>query len=30
MLGHDQISTTQIYLELDEDTLAQAHRKYVV
>lgn len=30
MLGHDQISTTQIYLELDEDALAQAHRKYVV
>lgn len=30
MLGHEQLSTTQIYLELDERDLEQAHRKYVV
>lgn len=30
MLGHEQISTTQIYLDLDEKELEQAHRKYVV
>lgn len=29
MLGHASISTTQIYLDLQEDELAQAHRKYV-
>ena len=29
MLGHENISTTQIYLDLDEETLAQAHGKYV-
>ena len=30
MLGHEQISTTQIYLDLTEQELEQAHRKYVV
>ncbi len=29
MLGHEQISTTQIYLDLSERDLEQAHRKYV-
>lgn len=30
MLGHEQISTTQIYLDIREDDLKAAHRKYVV
>jgi len=30
MLGHEQIGTTQIYLDLSEDDLKQAHKKYVV
>lgn len=30
MLGHEEISTTQIYLDLSESELEQAHRKYVV
>ena len=30
MLGHEQISTTQIYLDLSEEDLAYAHSKYVV
>jgi integrase/recombinase XerD len=30
LLGHEQLSTTQIYLDLSEDDLAQAHKKYVV
>lgn len=30
MLGHENISTTQIYLDLSEDDLALAHQKYVV
>lgn len=30
MLGHEQISTTQIYLDLREEDLAMAHGKYVV
>ena len=30
MLGHEEISTTQIYLDLTEDELEQAHKKYVV
>lgn len=30
MLGHEELSTTQIYLDLSEDELAQAHKKYVV
>lgn len=29
MLGHEQITTTQIYLDLQEGELAQAHKKYV-
>lgn len=30
MLGHESIETTQIYLDLSEEDLAQAHKKYVV
>ena len=30
MLGHENISTTQIYLDLREDELEMAHKKYVV
>ena len=30
MLGHEQIGTTQIYLDLTEEDLKQAHKKYVV
>lgn len=30
MLGHEEISTTQIYLDLSEEDLAYAHSKYVV
>ncbi len=30
MLGHEQLTTTQIYLDLSEEELAQAHSKYVV
>lgn len=30
LLGHEQLSTTQIYLDLSEEELQQAHRKYVV
>ena len=30
MLGHEQISTTQIYLDIRDDDLQAAHRKYVV
>lgn len=29
MLGHANLTTTQIYLDLTEDDLKQAHRKYV-
>ena len=29
MLGHESISTTQIYLDLSDDDLMSAHRKYV-
>lgn len=29
MLGHDSIATTQIYLDLNDDDLKAAHRKYV-
>lgn len=30
MLGHEQLSTTQIYLDLTEESLKQAHMKYVM
>lgn len=30
MLGHEEISTTQIYLDISEDELEQAHKKFVV
>ena len=30
MLGHEQLTTTQIYLDLTEDEMKQAHKKYVV
>lgn len=30
MLGHEQLDTTKIYLDLNEDELEQAHKKYVV
>lgn len=30
MLGHEQISTTQIYLDISEDELEQSHKKYVI
>lgn len=30
MLGHNSIETTQIYLDLDEESLENAHKKYVV
>lgn len=30
MLGHEQLSTTQIYLDLNEEDLKNAHRRYVV
>lgn len=30
MLGHDSVQTTQIYLDLDEETMKEQHRKYVV
>lgn len=30
MLGHEQLTTTQIYLDLQDEELEQAHRKYVV
>lgn len=30
MLGHEDISTTQIYLDLSEEELHQAHKKYVI
>lgn len=30
MLGHEQLSTTQIYLDLSEKELEQAHAKYVI
>lgn len=30
MLGHEQLDTTKIYLDLTEDDLRQAHKKYVI
>ena len=30
MLGHEQLTTTQIYLDLDERSLEIAHEKYVL
>lgn len=30
MLGHETIATTQIYLDLSDEELQQAHKKYVV
>lgn len=30
MLGHESIATTQIYLDLNEDDLVWAHKKYVI
>lgn len=30
MLGHESLATTQIYLDLNEDELKHAHKKYVV
>lgn len=30
MLGHEQLTTTQIYLDLTDEMLAEAHRKYVM
>ena len=30
MLGHEKLETTQIYLDLTEDELEQAHKRYVV
>ena len=30
MLGHESVSTTQIYLDLSDKELEEAHRKYVV
>lgn len=29
MLGHENVATTQIYLDLNDDDLREAHRKYV-
>lgn len=30
LLGHESIETTQIYLDINEDDVKQAHKKYVV
>ena len=30
MLGHENVSTTMIYLDLSDEELQQAHRKYVI
>ena len=30
MLGHEELTTTQIYLDLSEEELHQAHKKYVI
>lgn len=30
MLGHASVGTTQIYLDMSEDELKMAHKKYVI
>jgi site-specific recombinase XerD len=30
LLGHESIETTQIYLDISEKELAEAHEKYVI
>lgn len=30
MLGHEEIATTQIYLDLSESELEQAHKRFVI
>ena len=30
LLGHENIQTTQIYLDISDDELEQAHRKFVI
>ena len=30
LLGHNNIETTQIYLDISDDELEQAHKKYVI
>ena len=30
LLGHESVETTQIYLDITEDELEQAHQKYVI
>lgn len=30
MLGHEQLQTTQIYLDLNDEELLNMHKKYVV
>lgn len=29
LLGHESVSTTQIYLDINEDDIREAHRKWV-
>jgi site-specific recombinase XerD len=29
MLGHDNIGTTQIYLDINDDDMAAMHKRYV-
>lgn len=30
MLGHEQLTTTQIYLDISDEELENAHKKYVL
>ena len=30
LLGHESVATTQIYLDITDDELEQAHQKYVI
>lgn len=30
MLGHDNLNTTQIYLDIDDETMKEQHKKYVI